>query len=102
MKIKSISQFDANNRKETSPDYIAFVEANAAVWTEVAGIEVLRVHSEPIVACPCSGRKNSDHFDVINLDTREFLCQLTKKRRTAGFSTAGKKSRLTFLPKSVA
>ena len=84
MKIKNISQFNANNRKEVSPEYIAFIEANVAAWTEVEGVKVLRVHSEPVVACPCSGRKNSARFDIIDLETHELLCQLTA-RETRGW-----------------
>ena len=78
MNVKSITQFDAASRKEISDSYLAFVEANQAVWAEVQGVEVLRVHDETVVGCPCTGKKNSRHFSIIDIEKGEEVCQLSK------------------------
>jgi len=49
-----------------------------ADWTEVEGCLVLRVADSKFVAQPLTGRKTARKFDVINLDTREYVCQLNK------------------------
>lgn len=52
------------------------VLANQATWQKVEGVEVLRVKDSPIVAVPTNGRRNSARFQVIDLVSREELCQL--------------------------
>jgi len=42
-------------------------------WTEVEGTKVLRIGTQDFVAAP-----NRSKFDIINLSTREFICQVTK------------------------
>lgn len=53
---------------------------NQARWTEFEGIEVLRVKSSNYIAVPCTERRNSAIFLVIDIEDRsDIVCQLTKK-----------------------
>lgn len=55
----------------------AFEGKRLAEWTEVEGIQVLRVEGSKFVGVPITGRKNSRKFDIINLDDRSnIVCQL--------------------------
>lgn len=46
-------------------------------WTQVEGIDVLRVRGSKYVAVPVSGRKNARAFQVIDLEDRTgIVCQL--------------------------
>jgi len=47
-----------------------------ATWQTVEGIAVLRVADSKFVAQPVNSRK----FDIIDLDTREFVCQVAKSQ----------------------
>lgn len=51
-----------------------------AEWVDFEGVTVLRIESDKHVAAPVSGRKNSRKFDIINVETREFVCQVSKER----------------------
>jgi hypothetical protein len=65
--------------RDTNPDYVKFIESNSAQWVKVQGVSVLRVHSQKYVGSPCSGRKNSARFDIVDIEKGEIVTQLTKK-----------------------
>ena len=49
-------------------------------WVNIEGVEVLQSPGSSFVAVPCSGRKNSRRFDIIDLNDRtDIVCQLTSK-----------------------
>jgi hypothetical protein len=43
-------------------------------WSEVEGIQVLRIENSRFVAVP-----NGARFDIIDLESRAFVCQVSKK-----------------------
>ncbi len=48
-----------------------------AEWTEVEGVQVLRVDGSNFVGVPINGRKDTRKFTIINLDDRsDIVCQL--------------------------
>lgn len=46
-------------------------------WTTVEGVPVLRIRDSAFVAVPVTGRRNAALFDVLKLEPREWLAQLT-------------------------
>lgn len=70
-----------------------FAESLAKVpmpeWTEVNGVKVLRAGQSRYVGVPLSGREVSARFDIIDVESEEYVTQLTGKevrgwlRRTA-------------------
>ena len=47
-----------------------------ATWQIVEDIEVLRVADSKFVAQPITGRRNARRFDIIDIEAREFVCQV--------------------------
>lgn len=58
----------------------ALKSAKSAEWVKFEGVTVLRVEDSKFVAVPTTGRKNSRKFDIINIETREFICQVSKSK----------------------
>ena len=51
-----------------------------AEWTEVEGVQVLRIDGSNFVGVPISGRKDARQFTIINLDDRaDIVCQVNSK-----------------------
>lgn len=47
-------------------------------WTEVAGMDALRVPGSKYAAIPATGRRNARNFIVFDTTSREEVCFLTK------------------------
>jgi hypothetical protein len=47
-------------------------------WTTVKGVKCLRCGNSDFVGCPVNGRESSAKFDMINIKTGQFLCQVNK------------------------
>ncbi len=59
---------------------LAFEGKQLAEWTEVEGIQVLRVADSNYVGMPVTGRRNSKWFQVIDLNDRtDIVCQMTNR-----------------------
>lgn len=48
-------------------------------WEDVSGVQVLRADGNQYLGVPCSGRKDSRRFDIIDIDDSEYLCQLSRE-----------------------
>ncbi len=55
-----------------------FAASATADWTEVKGVEVLRAGDSNYVAVPCSGRRSSARFDIIDIEANELVAQVAK------------------------
>lgn len=58
----------------------ALKSAKSAEWVEFEGVTVLRIGNNKFVAVPTTGRKNARKFDIINIETRKFVCQVNKNK----------------------
>ncbi len=47
-------------------------------WVTVEGVDVMQIKGSDFVAAPCTSRKNSRKFDIINITKGEYICQLNK------------------------
>ena len=69
--------------QEREAGYKRFLQETAnnvhANWVVVQGVDVLRVADSKYVAEPVTGRKSSGKFDIVDLDTMEFVCQVNRK-----------------------
>lgn len=55
----------------------SFEGKRLAKWTEVEGVQVLRVEGSNFVGVPVNGRKDARKFDIIDLDDRsDIVCQV--------------------------
>lgn len=63
-------------RRAADAESDARPEKAKATWQTFEGVQVLRVEDSPFVGVPNSGRKNAANFDIINIETRELVCQV--------------------------
>lgn len=69
-----------NHKAGTARMEKALQDIKSADWTEIDGVAVLRIEDSKFVAVPVTGQKNSRKFDIINVGTREFVCQVGKDK----------------------
>lgn len=78
--LERTAKWQARRRthKATASANQATREVVPVEWTKVDGVLVKRIGESKYVAAPQSGRKNARKFDVIDVEAREYVCQLNK------------------------
>ena len=71
--VKAAHRVDGEARMNASIENAKFAE-----WTQVDGVDVLRIEDSKFVAVPTTGRKTARKFDIIDIEANEYMCQMSK------------------------
>ena len=77
-----------NNHKNPESVFnrsLNIIKENQPKWTTIEGVAVLMVPSSSFVAVPCSGKKNSKSFQIIDLNDRSDILTVVNSKEVIGW-----------------